>query len=417
MLRPLPSRRGSGSEALAMQIAAGAAAVGLIVAWGINAHWQSTERDTAVIFALFIGIGDLLEVPLLRRSVFTLGLAPALAYVLLNRATDLGEIATVGAVGVIAATLVRAALRREARLEPVSARFLVLLTAAATYHVVGGAPGGRWLFGPPRISALGLIAMLAVVIAVDVFLQSVLSSSKEPQSFPVLMRNNMHATWPLLLSSVSVAALLALSYPGLGWWTLPLFLGPLAATEYSFRQVATIRRNYLQTVRALSKVPEMAGYTLGGHSSRVAKLSVEIAKELRMGDPGLMEVEYAALLHDIGRVSLPDPEDQSVSTARLELALVGADIIEETGHFPRVARMVREQNEPYRRRGEDVNKHLDLGAKIIKVASAYDDLTVPAGPGRSAWDALERLHMGMAYEYDPAVIQALTRVLERGQLS
>jgi len=33
--------------------------------------------------------------------------------------------------------------------------------------------------------------------------------------------------------------------------------------------------------------------------------------------------------------------------------------------------------------------------------------------GLSTWDVLERLHLGMAYEYDPAVIQALTRVLEK----
>ena len=86
--------------------------------------------------------------------------------------------------------------------------------------------------------------------------------------------------------------------------------------------------------------------------------------------------------------------------------------MENTGHFPRVAVMVRQQHEPYRRRGEDANPDLTRGGKIIKVASAFDDLTEPPGPGRTAWDAIERLHLGMAYDYDPQVIQALTRVLE-----
>jgi len=142
-------------------------------------------------------------------------------------------------------------------------------------------------------------------------------------------------------------------------------------------------------------------------------MSVEIAMELGAGDPQLQEIEYGALLHDIGRISLPDPEETPANTAALELALVGAEIVEKTGHFPRVADMVRHQNEPYRRRGEDANRELPAGAKIIKVASAYDDLTEPAGPRRTAWDALERLHLGMAYEFDPKVIQALTRVLEQ----
>jgi len=150
-----------------------------------------------------------------------------------------------------------------------------------------------------------------------------------------------------------------------------------------------------------------------GHSSRVALLSIEIAAELGIGDPELHEIEYAALLHDIGRISISDPGSASPSTSGLELALVGAEIVENTGHFPEVAQMMRQQYEPYRRRGEDANGALLPGAKIIKVASAFDDLTEPGGPGRTSWDALDKLHLGMAYDYDPQVIQALTRVLER----
>jgi len=125
------------------------------------------------------------------------------------------------------------------------------------------------------------------------------------------------------------------------------------------------------------------------------------------------EIEYAALLHDIGRVSIPDPQDAQ-DASKLELALTGAGIVRETGHFPRVAEMIEHQYEPYRRRGEDANPELSMGAKIIKVCSAFDDMTRPGATlGLSTWDVLERLHLGMAYEYDPGVIQALTRVLEK----
>jgi len=111
-------------------------------------------------------------------------------------------------------------------------------------------------------------------------------------------------------------------------------------------------------------------------------------------------------------VSIPDPTSMQ-GTSSLELALTGAGIVRETGHFPDVADMIEHQYEPYRRRGEVANE-LPIGAKIIKVASAYDDFTHPGGAvGLSTWDVLERLHLGMAYEYDPQVIQALTRVLEK----
>jgi putative nucleotidyltransferase with HDIG domain len=268
-------------------------------------------------------------------------------------------------------------------------------------------------FGPSELSAFGLLATLVVVVGVELGLEAAGDVLTYARPGLRAVRDEARAVGPLVLSSVSVGALLALAYPAFDQWTLPLFLAPLAATQFSFRQVATIRRNYIQTIGALSKVPEMAGYTVRGHSSRVAALAVEIATEIGVGDTEIHEIEYAALLHDIGRVSLPDPEEATRGTASLELALVGAEIVENTGHFPRVAQMVGRQHEAYRRRGEDTNDTLPIGSKIIKVASAFDDLTEPGGPGRTSWDALERLHLGMAYEYDPRVIQALTRVLER----
>ncbi|MGZ4105475.1 MAG: HD-GYP domain-containing protein, partial [Actinomycetota bacterium] len=236
---------------------------------------------------------------------------------------------------------------------------------------------------------------------------------RERIPFAPVFIGGIRSTGALHLSIMSVGALLAIAYPPLKEWAFPLFLAPLAATQFAFRQFASIRKTYLQTIAALSRVPEMAGYTQPGHSKRVAELSVEIARELGVNEQAITEIEYAALLHDIGRVSIPDPAD-AANASHLELALTGSGIVRETGHFPRVADMIEKQYEPYRRRGEDANPDLLLGAKIIKVASGYDDLARPGSAvALSTWDVLERLHLGMAYEYDPQVIQALTRVLEK----
>jgi putative nucleotidyltransferase with HDIG domain len=389
-----------------------AAGVAAVLTWRMSAGWDQSVTTTFIAFAVFVAAGDLLEVPLQREGVFSLALAPALAFALLEH-PHLGETAAVFIAGITVAQMARAATRRPVRLAVVAARLLVVLSAAAAYQMVFAATPKGWFVGDAHVSSVGLAAVLIVVTGLDVVLQSLLAISDEERLYRRMVQDVARETAPLLLSSVSVAALLALSYPSLGGWTLPLFMAPLAATQFSFKQIATIRQNYLQTVGALAKVPEMAGYTEAGHSNRVAVLAVGIAKEMGIGDPELHEIEYAALLHDIGRISLPDPDEASVSTSNLQLALVGAGIIEETGHLPVVARIVRDQHEPYRRRGEDTNRNLSTGARIIKVASAFDDLTVPPGPGRTPREAVERLYLGMAYDYDPQVIQALTRVLER----
>ena len=426
----MPSLRSNSRQLLltVLGIAAATSATASIVAWGVKESWNISVTSTMLAFAAFVAIGDLLEVQLDRRSVFALSLAPGVAFGLLRDCSPLsggcnpaglpalGEVVAVFIIGSTASLLWRVVRRRQARLEILAARMLVVLVSAGVYRAVVVAFPNGYTFGPAAISVFGLAAVFVLAVSFDVLLQSVLILVDEPAPFAQVIRDEIRATGPLLVSSVSVGTLMALAYRALQAWTLPLFLAPLAATHYSFKQVATIRKNYLQTIRALAKVPEMAGYTQHGHSTRVARMSVAIAKELGFNADDINEIEYAALLHDIGRISLPDPEDAYRSTSNLQLALVGSSIIDETGHFPRVAEMVRDQHEPYRRPGEEANRSLPRGAKIIKAASAYDDATEPPGPGRSPWDALEKLHLGMAYEYDPEVIQALTRVLERDGL-
>jgi putative nucleotidyltransferase with HDIG domain len=364
-------------------------------------------------FGAFIFLAGLFDVELVGGRTVSLALAPALGYALLRSdpIPGLSEIAFLLLAASLATAGARAVIRRSIDVADMLSTLLLVVGAGAVYRLVHEAAATAALFDTPAMSATsGLAAVLAAVLAFEAGVEAIRGAGRIGVR---AWAGGLRATAPLQVAITSVGALLALSYP-LGTLALPLFVAPLAATQFAFRQFASIRKTYVQTISALARVPEMAGYTNPGHSRLVAKLSMEIARELGLPEGEIAEIEYAALLHDIGRVALPDPEDRNEdSTYRLELAVVGAGIVEETGYFPRVAQMIRDQNEPYRRRGEDVNRELAMGTKIIKVASAYDDLTRPAGVGRTPWDAIEKLHIGMAYDYDPAVIQALTRVLEK----
>ena len=80
----------------------------------------------------------------------------------------------------------------------------------------------------------------------------------------------------------------------------------------------------------------------------------------------------------------------------------------------RVAVILEAQSTPYRHvreLGEDV----PLASRIIKVANAYDDLVGEARSRRARKEtsAIERIHLGLGYEYDPRVVEALIRVLDR----
>ncbi|MBI4730333.1 MAG: HD domain-containing protein [Acidobacteria bacterium] len=361
-------------------------------------------------FVVFVMLGELMEVRIAGGTTTSLGIAPALAYAFLGH--PIAEVVFCFAGGAAAAAVLGQLVRRPSALGEIPLRGVVVAAAAGAYALTDRL-GGAARFGPTDtpISIAGLGVSVAIVLGLGTLLRALPVAARDRVPWRPVFAGSMRSAGPVDLSSVSAGTLLALAYPVLRGWSLPLFLAPLAATHYSFQQLASIKRTYLQTIRALSRVPEMALYTRPGHSARVAALSVGIAREMGISDTS--EIEYAALLHDIGRLSLADADPDAGASQRLELALVGAAIVEETGHFPRVAEMIRTQHEPFRRRGENTGRNLPAGARIIKVASAYDDLTCTGGPARSPWDALERLRSGAGQEHDPAVIQALSRILDK----
>ena len=81
-----------------------------------------------------------------------------------------------------------------------------------------------------------------------------------------------------------------------------------------------------------------------------------------------------------------------------------------------MATHVRNQYQPYRKPGEQEDPEVSLVSRIVKVAAAYDWQVHQ--DGLSPLQALENLHAGAAYEYDPEVVASLRRILEsRGVLT
>ena len=134
---------------------------------------------------------------------------------------------------------------------------------------------------------------------------------------------------------------------------LLVFTAPILVTQVAFRRFAGIRATYLQTVRALSQVTEVGGYVETGHSRRVSELAVAMGRELGMTEEALLELEYAALMHDIGQLSLRDPIPGGATvlaspSEQRRIAGLGAGVITKTGVLDEVAEIVRRQSEPYR---------------------------------------------------------------------
>ncbi len=388
------------------------------------------QLRVAVSFGLLVLAGELLRINLPGdRDSSPIGGAAALAYSLLvvldhGRATHgvSTVIAVVFAASVVSA-LIHEALQRDARTADLARRIFVTAAVAASFRLVlldsslAHVAVGRQADQP--LLAMAVAALVG--IAVDLGLSAMVDAARKRAPFVPILRNEMTAQVPLALATGATGILMALPVRVMGLWALLVFCVPLLVTQFSFRRFASISTTYRQTIRALSRVTEVGGYVEPGHARRVMTLSVGVGREFGLTDADLLDLEYAALMHDIGQLSLADPIPRGSTltvapSERRRIAQMGAEVIRTTGTLDRVAHIVEAQASPYRKMRENADVDVPLAARIVKACSAYDDLVSSSREARgtrASWDALERLRMGMAFEYDPRVVEALTRVLEK----
>jgi hypothetical protein len=259
------------------------------------------------------------------------------------------------------------------------------------------------------------VAAFLAWLAVEVVLRALLVVGPRELSRTYLAR--------ALLQDLNVFVGLALTgalfgelFDPLGWWALPIAFLPYAFAHSAFRRFQQTKVTYKQTIRALARIPEVSGLAVDGHADRTTALAASIAKEMGIGPAAVEQVEFAALMHDIGRVSLNEPQVLRMGYTDDDIARWSAEIIAESPFLERVSEDVRNQYEPYRRPGEQHEPEISIISRIIKVAAAYDWQVHQ--DHLSPLQALENLHAGAAYEYDPEVVASLRRLLEaRGVLT
>jgi hypothetical protein len=227
------------------------------------------------------------------------------------------------------------------------------------------------------------------------------------------MVDELRLQWPLGLAIGASVVITVFGAEVMGLTELAVFLGPLLVTQVAFRRYAGIRATYLQTVRSLARVTEVAGYVEEGHSGRVSRLAVGVGRSLGMPEPELLALEYAALMHDIGQLSLRDPIPGGatvlVSAAdQQRIAGLGADVIRQAGVLDDVAELVRCQNWP----AQGPKPGPPLGSMIIRAANAFDDMVGGSADRERSAAALDRMRLDPD-QYDSVVVAALAGVVSR----
>ena len=180
-----------------------------------------------------------------------------------------------------------------------------------------------------------------------------------------------------------------------------------------------LRDSYFATVRALTNAVEARDAYTGKHAERVAAYALELGRAIGEKWSGNPEIEFGFLLHDIGKVAIPDailhkPEPLSRQERELiqQHPVIGWQIVKQVDFLGAASDVVRHHHErwdgdgyPDGLKGEDI----PLTARVFAVADTLDALTTdrPYRPASPLSDARTEITAARGTQFDPAVVDAL----------
>jgi HD-GYP domain-containing protein (c-di-GMP phosphodiesterase class II) len=247
-----------------------------------------------------------------------------------------------------------------------------------------------------------------------------------------LLARYMSVTWSVdaaLAPIALLAALVAADQPA-----ALLLVFPLAGLLRTFARERRTRIDhalelshaYRGTAMLLGDVVEADDAYTGSHSQDVVLLSIAVAEELDLDPKARRDTEFVALLHDVGKIRIPDeiinkpgpltPEERAVVETH---TLIGEEMLDRVGGvLGNVGHVVRSCHERYDGGGYPdglAGEAIPLVARIVCACDAYSAITTdrPYRAGRSQDEAIAEMRRCAGTHFDPDVVDALARAVER----
>jgi HD-GYP domain-containing protein (c-di-GMP phosphodiesterase class II) len=198
-----------------------------------------------------------------------------------------------------------------------------------------------------------------------------------------------------------------------------------ASALMNCRLHASVARQMMSTIRALASAVDAKDEYTHDHSARVAQLCVATARQLNERDETqLHEIELASLLHDVGKIGIPDSillkrgsltEDEFAKIK--EHAAIGARIVGHVEGMEGIAKAILHHHERYDGLGYPAGltgQKIPLISRLITVADAFDCLTTdrPYRDGTSPESALAEIEVCRGTHFDPRIADAFARVVD-----
>ena len=303
---------------------------------------------------------------------------------------------------------------------------LIALVGGLVYEGLGGDPvvdltNGRF---EPSVLVPVVVSAAAVILANLLLMLPILKLAEGVSGGSVWRSMVMSSAIPYLAYGLFGLLMAVLWTIGSGF-AASLILIPLLVARWAFGQYAEQRESYEATIRSLVQAVETKDHYTRGHSERVSRASVMIARVLRMRDDRVDALRYAGILHDIGKLGVPtrilqkdtmlDDTEFAAIQRHPEFA---TEIVRGIGFLKEAHAGILHHHErldglgyPLGLKGADIPEF----ARIIAVADAFDSMTSTRSyrGARTVGEALAELRRCQGTQFDAALVESLIVALER----
>ena len=293
--------------------------------------------------------------------------------------------------------------------------------AGLTYQYIGGVVGFQNFFKYFLPAALCAFSYCLI----NLILVTIVISLSQGGRITTVWRINFKGILPSYIAESPLGFLMAVIYVQAGVLGILLFFLPLLLARRSFELYTKMRKVYLDTIKALAAAIDAKDPYTKGHSERVAQIAVLLAQELNLSDLDIENIEYTALLHDIGKIGIEDRilgKSSKLSNEEFkkikEHPIVGAKIIEPVDFLKNSYKTIYHHHEKYNGGGYPdglKEKDIPLCARIIAVADAYDAMGSdrPYRKKLSKEKILKEFTEQSGKQFDPQIVTALMLILKK----
>jgi len=285
------------------------------------------------------------------------------------------------------------------------------------------------LHGP---GPLALVVAAITLFSVNTLATSIVIGLTEQKPFSKIWTDSYLWAFPYYMVGAAIAGLVSFLNRHIGWQSsllvLPptylmyrsyrLYMGKLETEKKHAEQVSNL---HLRTIEALALAIEAKDQTTGEHLQRVRIYAMELAKELKLSDDEVEALQAASVLHDIGKLAVPEhiiSKPGKLTPEEFEKMkihpIVGAEILEQVDFPYPVVPIVRAHHEKWDGSGYPhglAGEAIPIGARILSAVDCLDALASDRQYRKALPldEAMAKVASEAGAAFDPKVVDILQR--------